>query len=68
MEKINTMRIELLTPAAVADLYGVDVKTVGRWATQGRLQCIRTPGNHRRYPSDQPVIAEALAAIGGQQP
>ena len=40
---------ELLTPAQVAQLFGVDPKTVTRWADTGRLGFIRTPGGHRRF-------------------
>lgn len=39
----------LLTPGEVASLFRVDPKTVGRWATAGRLGSIRTPGGHRRF-------------------
>jgi excisionase family DNA binding protein len=39
----------LLTPAEVASLFGVDPRTVTRWATSGRLTPVRTPGGHRRY-------------------
>jgi excisionase family DNA binding protein len=39
----------LLTPAEVASLFGVDPRTVTRWATSGRLSPVRTPGGHRRY-------------------
>ncbi len=39
----------LLTSAEVADLFRVDPKTVTRWAAQGRLTSLRTPGGHRRY-------------------
>jgi len=40
---------ELLTPQEVAMLFGVDPKTVTRWARSGRLNAIRTLGGHRRY-------------------
>jgi len=40
---------ELLTPAKVAQMFGVDPKTVTRWADSGRLGFIRTPGGHRRF-------------------
>jgi excisionase family DNA binding protein len=40
---------ELLTPHEVAELFGVDPKTVTRWARAGRLTAIRTLGGHRRY-------------------
>ncbi len=39
----------LLTPREVADLFGVDPKTVSRWAKAGKLTSIRTLGGHRRY-------------------
>ena len=39
----------LLTPAEVAKIFRVDPKTVTRWAAAGRLDCVRTPGGHRRY-------------------
>jgi excisionase family DNA binding protein len=40
---------DLLTPGEVANFLRVDPKTVTRWARQGRLTSIRTPGGHRRY-------------------
>ncbi len=40
---------DLMTPGEVAVLFGVNVKTVTRWANAGRLTCTRTPGNTRRY-------------------
>jgi excisionase family DNA binding protein len=40
---------ELLTPGQAARLFGVDPKTVGRWADAGRLAATRTLGGHRRY-------------------
>lgn len=40
---------ELLTPAEVAQILRVDPKTVTRWARDGRLTSVRTPGGHRRY-------------------
>lgn len=39
----------LLTPAEVAVLFGVDPKTVSRWADAHRIDSIRTLGGHRRY-------------------
>ena len=39
----------MLKPAEVAELMGVDAKTVSRWAKEGRLRAIRTPGGHRRF-------------------
>ncbi|MGD9527214.1 BldC family transcriptional regulator [Pseudonocardia sp.] len=39
----------LLTPGEVAALFGVDPRTVARWATSGRIGALRTPGGHRRY-------------------
>lgn len=44
---------ELLSPAEVAALFRVDVKTVTRWAKAGKLSFIRTPGGHRRYKAKE---------------
>ncbi len=40
---------ELLTPGQVAKLFGVDPKTVTRWAAAGKLTALHTLGGHRRY-------------------
>jgi excisionase family DNA binding protein len=39
----------LLTVPEVAALFRVDPKTVTRWASAGRLPCIRTPGGRARF-------------------
>lgn len=39
----------LVTPADVAALFRVGPKTVTRWANQGHLPSIRTPGGHVRF-------------------
>jgi len=39
----------LLTPSEVAEIFGVNPKTVSRWASLGRITAIRTLGGHRRY-------------------
>jgi excisionase family DNA binding protein len=40
---------ELLTPAEVAALFGVDPRTLVRWAKAGQIGSVRTLGGHRRY-------------------
>ena len=42
-----------LTAAQVAERLGVSVKTVSRWANEGRLAHQRTLGGHRRYDPGQ---------------
>ena len=52
MRKTITTEVEVsdfLTPAEVAQALHVDPGTVTRWAIQGKLSFIRTPGGHRRY-------------------
>ena len=44
---VSTDRV--LTPGEVAELFGVDPKTVTRWALQGRITSFTTPGGHRRF-------------------
>ncbi len=40
---------ELMSPAEVARAFGVDSKTVTRWAEDGKIEYILTLGGHRRY-------------------
>lgn len=40
---------KILTPADVAEKFGVDPKTVTRWSDRGLIRYFRTPGGHRRY-------------------
>ena len=48
----DTRSDELLMPAEVAELFGVNVKTVTTWANRGQLACVRTLGGHRRFRAD----------------
>ena len=44
----------LLTPREVAAIFRVTTQTVGRWADEGRLHPVTTPGGkHRRYRQDE---------------
>lgn len=40
---------DLLTSAQVAELFGVSTKSVHRWARDGELEHIRTPGGSLRF-------------------
>lgn len=53
------MNPALLTAGEVARLFGVDHKTVNRWANAGRLNYFRTPGNRLRFYTGE---VEALLA------
>jgi len=57
---LGTADTRLLTPAEVAALFRVDVKTVTRWANTGRLTSIRTLGGHRRF--DQTEVHGLMGA------
>jgi excisionase family DNA binding protein len=61
---IHTREVESVRPAAasgpdflsrveVARLFGVSVSTVTRWARQGLLKTLRTPGGHYRFPAEE---------------
>ena len=39
----------MLTPAQAAAVFGVDPKTIVRWAEAGKIQSFRTMGGHRRF-------------------
>ncbi|QXJ27073.1 BldC family transcriptional regulator (plasmid) [Actinomadura graeca] len=53
-----------LTPAEVGALFRVDPKTATRWAAQGRVGSIRTPGGHRRFRESEirALLADEAAA------
>lgn len=55
------IEIELMTPAEVARRFGVDVKTVTRWAMAGKIDHFITLGGHRRY-----YAAQVNALVTGQ--
>jgi excisionase family DNA binding protein len=40
---------DLLTPREVAEMFGVRTTTIARWAREGKLTALHTPGGHRRY-------------------
>lgn len=44
---------QLLAPGEVAAMFRVDPKTVTRWAEDGKLAFIRTPGGVRRFSRQQ---------------
>ena len=48
MNKISS-EIQMVSSTQAASILGVHVASVKRWADQGRLRCIRTPGGHRRF-------------------
>jgi excisionase family DNA binding protein len=50
----------LLTPGEVSNMFRVDARTVVRWAKQGKITAVRTPGGHRRYRA-----AEVHALLAG---
>ena len=43
---------ELLTCAEVGELMTVDPKTPARWNREGRVECVLTPGRHRRFRTE----------------
>jgi excisionase family DNA binding protein len=55
----------LLRPREVAEVFGVRTTTIARWAREGRLTAVFTPGGHRRYrPAD---VREVLAGNGSAE-
>lgn len=54
-----TTKAKKLTVSQVAELFGVTVPTVRRWADEGKLTATRTLGGDRRF--DPEHIASKLA-------
>jgi excisionase family DNA binding protein len=44
---------DLMTSAEVANLFGVDRRTVVLWAKRGRIPALRTPGGQHRFRADE---------------
>lgn len=68
--QVQGKEVRLLTPGEVAQLFRVDPKTVTRWAKAGKLTCVRTLGNHRRYVEDevQALLRGSVAVRKTPQP
>ena len=47
------MKSAFLSRREVSRLFGVSVSTVTRWARQGLLKTLRTPGGHYRFPAEE---------------
>ena len=56
-----------LSRQEVSELFGVSVSTVTRWARQGLLKTLRTPGGHYRFPAEETRRA-ALSGISEAMP
>lgn len=52
----------MLTPGELGRMLHVNAKTVTRWAVEGRIEAVRTPGGHRRFPL--PVVLAFLGEMG----
>lgn len=56
---MTTTKPKKLTVGQVADRFGVDERTIRRWADEGKLTATRTLGGARRF--DPAHIAAKLA-------
>lgn len=65
MDKTPDRADRLITPAAAADQFGVDPKTIARWNGAGLLNARRTLGGQRRYWESEirALAAEADRAV-----
>jgi len=55
--------VKLLTLKETKELLGVCTKTIQRWDKEGKIRCVRTPGNRRRVPE-----SEILRILGEIEP
>jgi putative resolvase len=49
--------MKYLSPIEVRRKYGYHPKTTALWADEGRIDCIKSPGGHRRYPESAFLVA-----------
>lgn len=42
--------MQYLTPQQVYKQFGYHPKSLAEWADQGKIECVKSPGGHRRYP------------------
>jgi excisionase family DNA binding protein len=54
----------LLRPREVAALFGVRPSTIARWAREGKLTPMLTPGGHRRYRPAE--VYKVLGSTAGE--
>lgn len=54
---------ELLWPGEAAAVLGVNRQTLQRWAREGRVRVVTTPGGRRRYRRDD--LAELMQSKAG---
>jgi hypothetical protein len=52
----------LMTGREVCDLLHIAKSTLALWRTTGQIKGVK-PSRDWRYPADQPIIADALAAV-----
>ncbi len=41
--------VQFFNSQEAAKILGVNVSTIKRWTDEGRLQCVKTPGGHRKF-------------------
>ena len=58
------MADELLSTREVSEMLGVGTTSIKRWADEGELECVRTPGGHRRFPLRAVVKIRQLRSTG----
>jgi transposase len=64
-------KLNLLRPREVAEMFGVRPTTIARWAREGKISPLLTPGGHRRYDSaeirkmlapSEPTVKDSMTA------
>jgi excisionase family DNA binding protein len=61
------VKIEFLSRGEVSRLFGVSASTVTRWARQGLLKTLRTPGGHYRFPAEETRRAAGCGVLTEQE-
>ena len=60
------MNEDLLSTREASELLGVGTTSIKRWADEGELECVRTPGGHRRFPLRSVIRLRQSRATGNE--
>jgi excisionase family DNA binding protein len=68
MSTVKTTYPKFVAPSIAAETFGVSLQTLRRWAREGKVSYIRTPGGRFRYNVEALISVSAPAAPKPKKP